>query len=540
MLCTLQKALNKGDIYPLLDDRYILRAANCQKTDFDLALCTLQGSLYDSWQEGSSHFALCTAGEHSFHLSFHEKTGDLHIVMDQKEHLPPLDFQQGSLSPLITQGRLLYYAYDCGMLYVIRLSDGQFVVIDGGMAEYEEPEHFLDILQAQNTKGAVPEIALWFITHAHDDHFTLLTNILTHHADQVKIGALVYNWAAPERIRYGSNLTAFNAALAAHPEIPVIAPHTGMRFACANAVFSVLYTHEDRCPDMIPNFNDTSTVMRMDADGKRVMWTGDMLWETADWMCQRYEESTLRCDFLQVAHHGYSGATDAFYRAVDARVLLWPCPDFWFYTQSILPCNQYLLESPHVKATFISGREETVIDLNAPVIPSNPYEKYQQAAPGDVLFDSDFTSLRIFDLGWAAITGGRTNYRSAALSLTADGLGMKALPDHYSVLEMMQPGMLPASFTLDMRIRLDQKGTSALFWNYETPWEYDENQALPLPLSENAWQDIRLQADCEKGEALFTAGDTTAVLPFTPANRKGLYLILKDAAVTLRSLRISR
>ena len=57
------------------------------------------------------------------------------------------------------------------MGYIVRLSDGRFVVIDGGMAEYDEIEHFFETLNSQNELESVPVIALWFITHPHFDHF---------------------------------------------------------------------------------------------------------------------------------------------------------------------------------------------------------------------------------------------------------------------------------------------------------------------------------------------------------------------------------
>ncbi len=55
-----------------------------------------------------------------------------------------------NISPLITQVKLPYFTVDCGMSYVIRLSDGRFVIIDGGYGEYDETEHLYGVLKKQN------------------------------------------------------------------------------------------------------------------------------------------------------------------------------------------------------------------------------------------------------------------------------------------------------------------------------------------------------------------------------------------------------
>lgn len=537
--------LGKGEIYALPEEVCLMRAEECAQDDFAAvkgALLAAGGSIWDEWSEYGSSFAVCKAFGRSWNLSWHERTKALRVVSDKEENLAPRTAQEGPVSPLITQGRLLYYAYDCGMLYTIRLSDGRFVVIDGGMGEYEEPEHFLDLLNAQNTRPGVPEIAAWFITHAHNDHFMLLLKVCDRFYDRLKIDALVYNWAAPERIFRGSDLTEFNRVVAEHPDIKRIRPHTGQRFVYPGAEFKVLYTHEDRCPDFLNNFNDTSTVMRMESCGRRVMWTGDAMRETADLLCAEYPKEALKSEFLQVCHHGYSGGSDEFYRAVDAETLIWPCPDFWYYTQSALECNRYLSESPNIKAMFMSGREETTIDLTKPVVPSDPYANYAAPKPGDVLLDEDFSGGNLYDVAWTAVTGGRTNYKSADLALVEGGCRMTASEDRFSVCEVMQPGMLKdaPSFRVRLQGRAETIGTAALFWNHSAPWEYSDDEALDLGLVPGTAFDVELTVDGESGTAVYTNGELVREIRFTPASRKGLYLILKDSEIVLGRITVVR
>lgn len=542
MLRKMNGILGKGDIYPLLEGACMLRAENCCAADVEAVKKAIGGETWDEWTEAGSQFGTYIAGDRSYHLSFHGRTGEMRIVEDGAGNVGPVEAQEGPLSPLVTQGRLLYYAYDCGMLYVIRLSDGRFVVIDGGMAEYEEAEHFLDILRSQSAAGEKIRIAAWFITHAHDDHFRLFLAACERFAGEMEIETVIYNWASPERYVRSSDLTRFYKVIAENGQIRRITPHTGMRFVYPGVEFRVLYTHEDRCPDKLVNFNDTSTVMRMESMGRRVMWNGDCMRETADVLCRNYDKSVLKCEFLQVAHHGYSGGSDEYYRAVDAEVLLWPCPDFWYYTQGALECNRYLAESPNLRAMFMSGREETVIDMTKPVQPSDPYAKYRNVQPGGALLDEDFSTPTIYELCLTAITGGRTNYKSAALSLVGDGLHMAADEERYSVLELMQPGMMEhtPSYTLRLEGKADKVGTAALFWNYDTPWEYSEEQALDLHLEPGKEFAAELTANAETGEAVFKNGGFVQKLAYSPAQRRGIFLILKGSEIELTRAKIVR
>ena len=73
-------------------------------------------------------------------------------------------------NPLLTQIKPTYFSVDCGMAYIIRLSDGRFVLIDAMYGEYDEMDRVYDLLCEQNLLNDIPTIAMWFFTHPHDDH----------------------------------------------------------------------------------------------------------------------------------------------------------------------------------------------------------------------------------------------------------------------------------------------------------------------------------------------------------------------------------
>ena len=518
-------------------------------------------SVYDDWQDHGAHFTTYVKGEEALYLTYQEKSSILRLITDSIKGLPPKR-QQGEANaldkasqssqtaictPLLTQGRPMYYAYDCGMQYIIRLTDGRFVVIDGGMNEYEETEHFLELLDQQNVTGDKPVVAAWFITHPHDDHFNLFSHVMTEHQDCLQLESLIYSWATEEYSRPGSDLTDFNKAIEAlDASVKIIQPHTGQRLTYSGATFNILYTHEDACPDFLTNVNDTSIVMRMDLDeqaeagNRRTMFFGDAMFGTAERLCDSYADETLRCDLMQVAHHGYSGGSDRLYRTVDPTVILWPVPDYWFWTTSVLDCNYYLTHSEKTKAIFIGGRHEVTLDLSQPVQAIDPYEKHNNAQPGDVLYEEKFTGDRIYDLYWSAINTGYTDYVSAAITLQKGSCRLVA-GEHHSMGELMQPGMLrkAQNWTLTLSGHADRAGMTALFWNYNRPDVYKDEETLRLPVQDGEDFDIELIVNGEAGKALLkNKGELTQELTFTPSQHKGLYLILQNADITLTHIKV--
>ena len=157
MFTQIQNDFPKAEIYSLQNGVKLLKIDELQSETQLTAICqTITESGYsvsDQWQDHGSHFSTYIKGEEALYLAYHEKNDSLRIITDSIKSLPPKqknDEAKCLCTPLLIQGRPMYYAYDCGMLYIIRLTDGRFIVIDGGMCEYEEADHFLELLDQQN------------------------------------------------------------------------------------------------------------------------------------------------------------------------------------------------------------------------------------------------------------------------------------------------------------------------------------------------------------------------------------------------------
>ena len=138
-----------------------------------------------------------------------------------------------NVSPLITQVRTSYFSYDCGMAYIIRLYDGSFVIIDGNIGEYDEPDHIMELLEKQNVTGEKVRIAAWFITHAHGDHYLGFINFCRKFGDRITIERVIYDFPPKEVYFEGADLTDFDATVKFAADsfgAEVITPKSGDRY----------------------------------------------------------------------------------------------------------------------------------------------------------------------------------------------------------------------------------------------------------------------------------------------------------------------
>ena len=180
------------------------------------------------------------------------------------------------MNPFLTQLRATYFGADCGMGYVLRLSDGKFVIIDGNMGEEDEPERLYDLLVAQS-EGRAPAIAAWFITHPHADHFGCFVKFCQSYSNRVTVERVLYHFPRPGVFGAGASDTTSFFEVLSHLNAEIITPHTGDTFDFADAHFEVIFTCEDLYPGPIVNINDSSLVLRMTSQAMRAGSTCDMI-----------------------------------------------------------------------------------------------------------------------------------------------------------------------------------------------------------------------------------------------------------------------
>ena len=272
----------------------------------------------------------------------------LKIIFGEKGYLPALE--AGSYKKLVTPSLTQLGREGAdesspngapGMGYVVQLSDGRYVLVDGGPSNANDVEKLYQFLvDHKPASHEKPIIAMWVLTHAHNDHTDVFTAFAKKYQKDVKIEIFAIQFPNFDKItitQEGTSgmawiaSTVYTTVKAYYRNSALFTFHTGQRIVLADATFDFIYTHEDFYPSAIPWGNHTSSVFRMTLGGKTTLFTADAETPNCDFMVDVYG-NWLKSDILQLNHHGYNGATLPFYQAIDPDICLWATDEARFNT----------------------------------------------------------------------------------------------------------------------------------------------------------------------------------------------------------------
>ena len=321
-----------------------------------------------------NRFAGFTGKGGSFAVNFTGANGYLRLTAEpEKNYFPGGDGKyEKKTTPLLTMiGRRFstsstYLGYDAGAgleCMMIRLSDGRFIVIDGGVSDNGNASYASAIyakMLEQAPGGNSPVIAAWFITHSHADHVGGFKSFLSIYNGKVKIESVMMNLPSDADCREAndegiSSYTSLRSAMGGNiPDTPVYKLRTGQKFGIADAVIEVFYTQEDfvtktrTIGSVKNNWNNSSLIFSVDIAGQRIMFPGDSQ-EIPNNLTAEVFGAALKSDILQVCHHGGIGGTNSFYACVDPAVALYTTSDVLVPVYiATFQYNDYLVSRLHV------------------------------------------------------------------------------------------------------------------------------------------------------------------------------------------------
>ena len=226
-----------------------------------------------------------------------------------------------------------------GMSYVIRLEDGTFIVIDGGEYDDSAYNRLVNTMKEQLPEGVdKPIITAWFLSHRDSDHCGMIRGCISNHSNDLTVKMFIGNDVPNKPIGGGDSddkflYTSVNGKFGG---CVYKKAHTGEQFFFPGMTITILYTHEDIYPlAYIGPINNASMVFDGIVEGEmldnspadnqtRFVWLGDAQNVAANVMYKMYGDS-LKCDILQVAHHGNkNGANLALYSMLNPSVVFWP------------------------------------------------------------------------------------------------------------------------------------------------------------------------------------------------------------------------
>lgn len=274
---------------------------------------------------------------------------------------------------------------DGGMSYAIQLTDGKYLVFDGGYSEADAKELLATLVANKPANHKKPIVAGWFISHLHGDHFYGFQAMASNHADDIEVEAFYYNFPY---VSMGETQTVSPGTASSVEQSMRKWPtakrcrklHSGEDIYFSGATVKVICTLEDLFPFYYGDGNDTSTVVQVQIAGQKILILGDAMSSESAAMVKLGSE-VLKSDIVQFSHHGYNGATVSVYAMADPETVLWPMCILasgnhsntnlfrqYYVGKFTLDANAWVRDSESVKKVIVSGAGTTCLKL--PYYPS--------------------------------------------------------------------------------------------------------------------------------------------------------------------------
>jgi beta-lactamase superfamily II metal-dependent hydrolase len=203
------------------------------------------------------------------------------------------------------------------------------LVVDGGFPS--EAPYMYEYL-----KSLGGHVDTWFITHIHDDHVGCLFTILNDYPD-IRVDRVCFHfpsdefaikwapkqdeWTTEEILRILREGICKKGAATVTAEVGDVYSYDGGR-----VTVRVLRTPDESITQN--PINNSSTVYRFEADGKSILFLGDLGVEGGNQLLEITPPELLRVDYVQMSHHGQNGVSREVYEAIRAPYCLWPTPSW--------------------------------------------------------------------------------------------------------------------------------------------------------------------------------------------------------------------
>lgn len=255
-----------------------------------------------------------------------------------------------------------------GLSMLYQLSDGSFIVVDGGHnVSLAARQLYSKMAELAPDPGNIV-IAAWLITHSHNDHAGAFLRFTQSYAPNVTLEKLLVNFPNDTQYSAAGTGTTYKTGVLEHSayysDVEVIKVHPGQIFYIRDAEIQVLYTLDLYEPATLTDFNDSSIVCTVELGGQKVLQTGDCGVVTSGILTELYEDA-LKCDILQVSHHGYTGGTEELYKEVDPAYVLWPSGAETFAKYKDASNNTWLLNASNMRRLWVA--EDNIYTLTLPI-----------------------------------------------------------------------------------------------------------------------------------------------------------------------------
>lgn len=383
-------------IQSLLSNGFTQISTNCIDNNVFYAL-TNNNKLYYLYFTGSSN-QVRIIQDNSTKTMLSALDASVHGAGKTEFYLYSLDYTHGEGQTSKTD----YWKIDCGATLVVKLADNSLFIIDSGhqrQSSNAAMEGFLNFMYniTGQEAGSTLDIRAWFFSHAHGDHVYFASPFLEKYHSVLNVESVLFNIPSFQTMSSGYDSGTFpmkQAFNTYYPNCKYVKLHTGQTFSLQGVKFDVLHTHEDGVSSAgkttISDFNDTSTILEMLMDGKKLMLLADAGNVGQSDMLAMYSAATLKSDCVQTSHHGYNNLA-SLYGAIKAPLAMF--------------CNSPRNVSGN--ATVYAGVVNAT--SNVKVVYADPYTTKITVANGSFVtenvpsYRSYFTTVRIPNLAVGTI-----------------------------------------------------------------------------------------------------------------------------------------
>ena len=219
------------------------------------------------------------------------------------------------------------------MSYIIDTRKGSVIVIDGGNYCAEDSDNLYEELKKRNKK-----VDLWIMTHAHCDHVGAFTYLMEKDSFDIEIGNMCYNFPDTEWLMTQED-SEINASFLENVEkkaITTITPQMGQIIEIDGITFEFISVPSDYRNHV--NINGTSIIFLVHFTKKDVLFTGDFDVTAQMEFLEHCDASKLRCDIVQMPHHGQNGIDRMFYELIMPKICLYTTPQ-WLWENNRYKCT---------------------------------------------------------------------------------------------------------------------------------------------------------------------------------------------------------
>lgn len=324
-----------------IDARYELCAGEVLLSYYEVSLAQFFGACNHQLQSGfqlyrahslnGNYFATFYRGNFLCHIYWIACEGELNVVQSNTGGAA-LPFKtvgkDRSVTPSVTQ---LRSDKANGMGYIVQLSDGSFILYDGGYTHHAEWLWEELVRLSGSEQGIV--IRAWLITHAHGDHYPCFSEFAKRYAKKVRLETFMMSPVNRQDAADGYLNDRVFSDVAQFEGANILYVHTGMLFCYGTVYLEILFTadelyiaesREATGTEEQPDFNNSSIVSRVSANGSNCLFLGDAYNDEALRMVIYYGKE-LKSRMCQISHHGLENCSLLVYRHIQPQILFYPC-----------------------------------------------------------------------------------------------------------------------------------------------------------------------------------------------------------------------